>query len=316
MQAAIAIVSWNTRELLERCLRSVEGDARDGRAEVWVVDNASEDGSPEMVRESCPWATLVASRDNLGFGSAVNLVASRTNTEWIVPANSDVELTEGALSTLIATGERFPSAGIVAPQLVLPSGQTQHSVHSFPTLPFTILFNTGLADLSPTLADRLVLEGHWQADRPRFVPWAIGALLLVRRAAWEQVGGFDEGQWMYAEDLDLGWRMAQAGWGTRYEPAARVLHDASAATAQAWGEERTARWIQSTYAWMLRRRGITRTRAAALVNIAGAVWRVPLLAQAARRRGAPWSDGLREAWGWMRLHALGLASRPRLERHR
>jgi GT2 family glycosyltransferase len=315
-QVAVAIVSWNTRDLLDACLRSLQLDAEAGLVEVWVVDNASSDGSAEMVRERHPWARLVASEENLGFGAAVNLVASRTDCPWIAPANADIELTPSAMRAMLTCGGRYPGAGIIAPRLVLPDGQTQHSVYSFPTVPFTILFNTGLAGLSSSVADRLALEGSWQADRPRFVDWAIGAFLLVRRAAWDAIGGFDDQQWMYAEDLDLGWRMAQAGWSTRYEPNAKVLHHSSAATIQAWGDARRAQWMRSTYAWMWRRRGSLRTRATAIINIAGAAWRAPLLARAARRRGAPGSDGLREAWRWMRLHAQGLIRRSSLERHR
>ena len=128
----------------------------------------------------------------------------------------------GALRALVAAGERDPGAGAVAPRLVLPDGSTQHSVYRFPTVPFTAAFNAGLYRVSPRARDAMLLEGMWDPDRARVVDWAIGALLLVRRAAWDAAGGFDEGQWMYAEDLDLGWRLARAGWHTRYEPSARV----------------------------------------------------------------------------------------------
>src|SRR5260370_23961000 len=101
---AVAVVSWNTRELLDGCLRSLEGDVRDGHAEVWVVDNASSDGSADLVRERYPWATLIAADENVGFGRAVNLVAARTQTAWIAPANADVRLPPGAISTLVTTG--------------------------------------------------------------------------------------------------------------------------------------------------------------------------------------------------------------------
>jgi GT2 family glycosyltransferase len=313
---AVAVVSWNTRELLDACLRSLRDDVQDGLAEVWVVDNGSSDGSPEMVRERHPWATLVASGENLGFGPAVNLVARRTSAPWIAPANADVELTPGALRTLLAAGSCEPLIGIVAPRLVLPDGSTQHSVYSFPTVPFTLLFNAGLADLTPALADRFALEGRWDPDRPRFVDWAIGAFMIVRRAAWDAVGGFDPQQWMYAEDLDLGWRVARAGFATRYEPSAHVRHHASASAAQAWGDARRSKWMRSTYAWLWRRRGPWRTRTVALINIAGAAARAPALAIAARRRGAPAADGLREAAEWARLHAHGLAPGRVLERHR
>jgi N-acetylglucosaminyl-diphospho-decaprenol L-rhamnosyltransferase len=261
---AVAVVSWNTRDLLRDCLRSLAGQSL---AEVWVVDNASQDGSAAMVAQEFPSVRLVASERNLGFGPAVNLVAAQTAAPWIAPANADVQLRPSALRALLDAGERHPRAGILAPRLELPSGETQHSVYAFPTIPFTARFNLGF---HRRVGDRLCLEGFWDPTRERDVDWAIGAFLLVRRAAWDAAGGFDEGQWMYAEDLDLGWRAARAGWSTRYVPSARVLHHASAATTQAWGDERTLRWLRSTYAWMLRRRGLIRTRITAAINVAGA----------------------------------------------
>src|SRR5204862_7374177 len=138
---AIAVISWNTRDLLGACLTSIEPEVQAGRAEVWVVDNASTDGSAELVRRSFPWAELIALDENIGFGAAVNLAAARRGTPWIAIATADVELEAGALATLIDAGERHPDAGIVAPRLVLPDGSVQHSVYSFPTLAFTLAFN-------------------------------------------------------------------------------------------------------------------------------------------------------------------------------
>jgi N-acetylglucosaminyl-diphospho-decaprenol L-rhamnosyltransferase len=297
-EIAVAVVSWNTRDLLRECLRSLEGESL---AEVWVVDNASTDGSAQMVHDEFPWVRLEALPENLGFGPAVNLVAASTSCAWIAPANADIALRPGALRELLSAGERFPRAGVVAPRLELPSGETQHSVYAFPTLPFTALFNLGF---HRRFGDRLCLEGFWDPSREREVDWAIGAFLLVRRSAWEAAGGFDSQQWMYAEDLDLGWRVARAGFTTRYVPSARVLHHASAATTQAWGDERTERWLRSTYSWMLRRRGIVRTRAVALVNVTGAY------ARAVLRRSAYF-----RMWGGLHRRA-GFARRKKLQQHR
>ena len=291
---AVAVVSWNTRDLLRDCLRSLAGQSL---AEVWVVDNASQDGSAAMVAQEFPSVRLVASERNLGFGPAVNLVASQTTAPWIAPANADVELRPSALRALLDAGERNPRAGILAPRLELPSGETQHSVYAFPTIPFTARFNLGF---HRRVGDRLCLEGFWDPSRERDVDWAIGAFLLVRRAAWDAAGGFDQGQWMYAEDLDLCWRAARAGWSTRYVPSARVLHHASAATTQAWGDERTLRWLRSTYAWMLRRRGLIRTRVTAAINVAGAY---------ARARNPYF-----RMWGGLHRRA-GFAPRRELEGH-
>ena len=278
-QITVAIVSWNTRELLRECLASMPASV-----DVWVVDNGSSDGSADMVRAEFPGARLVASTRNLGFGGAVNHVAGSTSTPWLVVANADVRLGDGALDALLAAASRDPAAGAVAPRLVLPDGSTQHSVFAFPTVPFSLLFALGLA------GDRLCVPGRWDWRRARRVPWAIGALLLVRREAWDAAGGFDERQWMYAEDLELGWRLRSAGWATRYEPSAVVHHESAASTGAAWGWMRTERWQRATYAWVLRRRGFLALRTVALLNVLGAV--------------------VRREWGWARLHArTGLLAR-------
>lgn len=302
----VAVVSWNTRELLLRCLRSLAPEVEAGRAEVWVVDNGSTDGSAAAAREEAPWAKLLQPAANLGFGRAVNDVARRTQGDWVASANADVALAPGALEALLAAGADG-RVGAVAPRLVLPDGSTQHSVYPLPTIPFTIAFNLGLHRLSSHLGDRLCLEGSWNPERARVVPWAIGAFLLLRRSAFEEVGGFDERQWMYAEDLDLGWALHDAGWRTRYEPRARVLHCSGAATAIAFGDQRVARFTRATYSVMLRRRGLARTWIAAAINVAGAAARMAWMAPLAgvRRR---WRGPYAETRRWLAAHRQGLRS--------
>jgi N-acetylglucosaminyl-diphospho-decaprenol L-rhamnosyltransferase len=315
-EIAVVVVSWNTRPLLEGCLRSLEAGARGGRLDVCVVDNASEDGSADLVRERFPWATLVASPSNLGFGAAVNLAAERTDARWLAIANADVAVAPGALDALLAAAAADPGAGALAPRLVLPDGRTQHSVYAFPSVRSTLALALGLDRLVPRLGDRLLLVGAWDPDRPRRVPWAIGAFLLLRRDAWAAAGGFDPGQWMYAEDLELGWRLRRAGFATRYVPDARVEHRSAAATTRAWGDERTARWMWSTYAWTLRRRGRLRTRAIATISIAGALVRYVALSPLAVLAPHPWR-ARRAVWAaWARLHLAGLAPAASLRAHR
>jgi GT2 family glycosyltransferase len=289
-------VSYNTRDLLAACLESLKGD---DRLEVWVVDNGSRDGSPELVRERFPWVRLEARTDNLGFGPAVNLVAERSiGWDWLAIANADTAPEPGALDALLEAGLRDPAAGALAPRLIRPDGSTQHSLHPFWSPGFALAFNLGVQRVSRRWADTLCLEGYWDAARPRRAPWAIGAFLLLRRQAWDEAGGFDPGQWLYAEDLDLGWRLAQAGWGTRYVPEARVGHAESAATGPVWGEARTDRWMAATYDWMLRRRGVVRTRAVAAINVLGAF---------VRWHGSARPDRLAFR-RWAALHLIGLRS--------
>ena len=130
----VAVVSWNTRELLLRCLSSLARDVESGLASVWVVDNGSTDGSLEAARKAAPWAEVVNAGENLGFGRAVNRVAERTESPWIVAANADVAPEPGALATLVEAGHES-EVGCVAPRLILPNGETQHSAYPFPTIP-------------------------------------------------------------------------------------------------------------------------------------------------------------------------------------
>jgi GT2 family glycosyltransferase len=315
-EVSVAIVSWNTRDLLRRCLESFATEVDSGRCEVWVVDNASSDGSAELVRDEFPWVRLEASKENLGFGPAINLVAKRTDTPWIGVANADIALRPGAIDALLDAAEADPGAGAIAPRLILPDGSTQHSVFTFPTIRSSLVVASGVGRVVKPLGERNLLLGMFDAERGRRVPWAIAAFLLVRRDAWTEIGGFDEHQWMYAEDLDIGWRLQRAGWATRYEPRAHVEHESSASTEQAWGDGKTERWQRSTYAWMLRRMGAPRTRAVAAIQIVGQairlLWLWPL-ARIAPKRFARRRDAAR--W-WIHLHRSGLASRAKLESHR
>ena len=311
----VAVVSWNTRDLLDRCLRALRPSVDAGLAEVWVVDNASADGSPGLVRERHPWARLVEPGENLGYGRAVNLVASRTASPWLAASNADVALRPGALERLVTAGAADPRAGVVAPRLVLPDGSTQQTVWGLPTVPMTVAQNAGGRVLGRRLGARLALRGAWDPARGRRVPWAVGAFLLVRRTAWDEVGGFDPELWLSAEDLDLGWRMHRAGWATRYEPAAVADHELSAASGAVWGDDLPFHWQRCAYAWMLRRRGRARTAAIGALNVAGAG--VRLAAYAALSPVKPHLRGrLRPQAKWTLVHAYGLAPKRVLAKYR
>jgi GT2 family glycosyltransferase len=307
-KVAIAIVSWNTRELLRSCLDSMAAAFDSGIAEVWVVDNASADGSPDMVERDFPWVRLLRQSGNPGFGAAVNEVAAHTRTPWFAPSNADVELTPGALEALLEAGEVDGRTAVIAPRLKLADGSTQHSVHSFPSLRLALAHNLGLGHIAPRLGDRLCLDGFWNPDRARAVDWAHGAFLLIRRDAFDAIGGFDRRQWMYAEDLDIAWRVDRAGWTTWYEPAAVVRHRVSAAATQAFGEDRLERHVAASYAWMARRRGLTAARTYAAVNVAGCVIRWLAFSPLARVRPGRWGAASARSRRYAATHARALRS--------
>jgi GT2 family glycosyltransferase len=309
---AVAVVSWNTRELLAACLRSLASDAEAGRAEVWVVDNASSDGSPDMVEAEFPWVRLVRSAENLGFGRAVNLVSRSTRAAWVAAANSDIRLDPETLSVLIEAGSRDPAAGVVAPMLVLRDGTIQPSLQPFPTLLDAVLLRLRIYRLSRRIGRRLYLRAYRDPAEGGHIDWAAGAFLLIRREAFDRVGGFDEDQWLYAEDLDLAWRLSRSGWRTRYEPRAVVHHEESAATRAVWGEALTAKWLGATYSWMARRQGMAKVRSLAGFNVAMSMIEWIAYSLLARASSSPrWPRNKARARVAVGLHRLGL--RPREE---
>jgi GT2 family glycosyltransferase len=313
---AIAIVSYNTRTLLDECLTSLRADADAGRAEVWVVDNTSTDGSADMVESGHPWVKLVRSDVNLGYGPAVNVVAARTDTPWIACANSDLTFTSGALRALLDAGEAHPGAAAIAPRLVLPDGSTQESVQAFPSLTRSVLLASHLTSVSPAVRRRVFVPGSWDPSVAQEVPWATGAFLVLRRTAFDQVGGFDAEQWMYAEDLDLIWRLSRAGWTTRYEPRAVVHHHESAASKVAFGGQAGVvdKWVRANHAWMVRRHGLARAWATAGVEALEAGARVGAFTALARRRPDRFAPRLDEARRDLRGALSGLRSRRSLLR--
>ncbi len=189
---------------------------------------------------------------------------------------------------------------------MLADGTTQHSVHAFPSLGLALAFNSGLARAVPGLGERLALEGRWDPERPRAVDWAHGAFLLLRREAFAAAGGFDPQQWMYAEDLDLCWRLAGAGWRTRYVPAARVAHAHAAATREAFGDQLERRQMDAAAEWMERRRGRATARSYAAINAAGCALRLGVLRVAAPLSGRDLGGRRALEARYLRLHRTAM----------
>jgi GT2 family glycosyltransferase len=282
-QITAAIVSWNTRELLGRCLASLRPDAEAGLLEAVVVDNGSSDGSAEMAAAEHPWARLLRPEENLGFGGGANLGVDGATTPWLLIANADVEFAPGAVRRLLAAGEAAPEAGIVAPRLLSPDGSGQ-PIFAFPSVTRTLLDNAGLRRLPHRgVRDWIDYGCRWDPASTQWIEWAMGAALLVRRDAFEACGGFDPAQWMYAEDLDLAWRLRQAGRRTLYVGAATAEHAAGSSSGQAFDSDAGRALVtQAYYDWVLRRLGRARFWAMLALSLAGAWIRRVVLAPPAR----------------------------------
>lgn len=218
---SVLIVNWNTRRLLECCLRSILTAGEGLLREVIVVDNASTDDSVAMVRERFPRVRLVENAENEGFARANNRGVGLARGDHVLLLNTDAFLAPGALRALMELAECKPNAGLVGAQLRNPDGTFQASHTAFPTLrqEFLILSGLGRALWRPWYPSYGPDEGA-----PRMADYVEGACMLVRRAAYLAVGGFDEEYFMYAEDVDLCRALCDAGWEVWYQPAAVVTH--------------------------------------------------------------------------------------------
>jgi N-acetylglucosaminyl-diphospho-decaprenol L-rhamnosyltransferase len=190
---------------------------------VFVVDNDSRDGTAEMVRDDYPEVELVRSATNLGFAAATNLGAARGWAPHLLALNPDTEVTAGALDTVLETMRAHPEAGVVGARLLRDDGTLDHaSKRTFPT-PLSALGHFSGVGRRPGARGRLAAYRAPEVESGP-VDAVNGAFMLMRRDAFERLGGFDEGYWMYMEDLDLSYRLARAGWLSWYEPAATVTH--------------------------------------------------------------------------------------------
>jgi N-acetylglucosaminyl-diphospho-decaprenol L-rhamnosyltransferase len=219
----VVIVSYQCRELLCACLTSLQEHPPPGATRVFVVDNGSTDGTVEMVRRDFREVELIPSEQNLGFSKANNLAIRRGSGRYVLALNPDTRVTAGALEKLIAVMEEQPEIGICGCRLELEDGSFDHAAkRAFPTPLGALAHFSGLgrrANAPSSLAQYRAPEVE-----SGLVDAVNGAFMLMRRSPLEEVGLFDEGYWMYMEDLDLCYRFKQAGWLTWYEPSVTVIH--------------------------------------------------------------------------------------------
>jgi len=229
MNLSIIIVNWNTCDLLAQCLESVYANPPDCEFEVLVVDNASTDGSVQMVRERFPWVRLIENQENVGFARANNRAIQESTGCYALLLNPDTEVQPGALETLVRFMNAHPQAGAAGAQLLNPNGTLQPSCHPAPTLfrEFWRLFH-----LDVLYPYALYPMKRWSLESHREVDIVQGACMILRREALDQVGLLDEDYFIYSEEVDLCHRLRQRDWKVYWIPQAVVVHYGGQSTQQ------------------------------------------------------------------------------------
>ena len=220
MDISFVIVNWNTRDLLLQCLTSIYQTVVHMNFEVWLVDNASTDGSVAAARGAYPKIHIIENTRNLGFAAANNLGFSRMGGRYAVLINTDARLKAGAVKSLFDFMEEVPDASMACGQLLNEDGSKQNSIAPFPTL-FSLISNETLL--------RLLFPKKYPSKRKHYtaplpVDSCIGACIMVRKSAMDRVGFLDERYFFFMEETDWAYRMKLAGWKVYFVPRAEIFH--------------------------------------------------------------------------------------------
>jgi N-acetylglucosaminyl-diphospho-decaprenol L-rhamnosyltransferase len=223
-EPSVVVVNYNSGEYLERCLDSIQTAAGTATVDIVVVDNASTDRSPDAAR-SRPAVRSIRNEANRGFAAAANQGIAATSAQYVLLLNPDAEITGGMLAALVKVAEEQPRIGAIGALVRNPDGTLQPSARKVPTLGEAL----GHAFVGPFAPDnrwsRAYTMADWDRDSERPVQWVSGSAMLLRRAAFDAVGGFDEGYFMYVEDVDLCTRLRRAGWEVLFSPELEVVHE-------------------------------------------------------------------------------------------
>ena len=235
---AISIISTGELDRVEPCLRSIARQTFDGALEVTVVCNGPPDDST-AIRRVYPEANVIVNALRKGFGENHDAALARTQAEFCLALNPDVELQPTCIVEMISAMRRYPRAGMIGPLLRYPDGTPQPSARRFPRIAGTIVRRTPLRRI---FGARMRDARHYLPDPTgdRSVDWLLGACLLVRTQLWRSIGGFDpEFRPLYVEDVDLAWRIWESGWEVWQIPSAEAVHEHQAATDKVFFDRRT-----------------------------------------------------------------------------
>ena len=269
---AVVVVSYRVRELLRACLRSVRAQG-DVVAECRVLDNASGDGSADMVAAEFPEVRLERSSENLGFARANNRVMRGSRAAVFALVNPDTELPPGALAIALAEMERDPRAGVLGVSLANPDGSPQPSRFGFPSVRNQAIEAFGLQRLAAAMGVATPSAGPERPEHTGPAPWVSGACMLVTRELVERTGGLSEDFFLYGEEMEWCWRAHAAGFRVLHTTKARVLHHGGASGADQLGAT-FVRNLEGRLEFLRRHRGAWRAAVARELFALGAIMRL------------------------------------------
>jgi N-acetylglucosaminyl-diphospho-decaprenol L-rhamnosyltransferase len=249
---SVSIVNTGSRELLLACLETLPR----GGAEIVVLDNASEDGSAAAVRERFPDVRVIAQPFRAGFGANHNTVIRATTGRYVYVLNEDTTAEDWAFDRIVEYLDANPRVAALGPKLVYPDGRVQDSAWRFPT---PLVSTLGLLTVGK------VGVKQSRGDGAHSVDWVMGAALVLRREALDEVGLFDEDFFLYSEEVDLQFRLREAGWDVHYFPAATVVHHESQFSAEI-PERRINEMWRSRHRYWRKHHGVVGARVAALAT--------------------------------------------------
>lgn len=309
LDVSVVIVSWNTREVLSGCLRSIYAQTRDLSFEVIVSDNDSRDGTPQMVRRDFPQVILLENGRNLGFAAANNLGIRRARGRYVLLLNPDTLILDGAIGKTVDYADAHPKAGIVGCQVLERVGKTQRTCFAFPSPLNEFLTFSQLAKLAPRsrFLGRSQL-GWWDRDTELEVDVVSGMYLLARREAIREIGLLDEAYFVYGEEADWCYRFAKAGWSRVFMPGARIVHvDGGSKSTEQVSVKMYVQLQKSIAIFHRKNLGASAYWRLRCVYVGGLLVRLPLfIVLALTERSTRRKTQLAAEWAALKFHLLGI----------
>ena len=255
MTFSFVIVNWNVRELLEKCLLSIEKFSSHINYKIIVADNTSMDGSVAMMRERFPQINLIANTKNLGFAAGVNQGIKQARGEYIILLNPDVEIKESTLENLLEEFKSCADSGIVGGKIKNEDGSIQPSVRAFPDVLSQVLISLKLKHIFNSHAIGRYLAQNFNYEKRQEVDQVMGAFFAIRRKVIEQIGMMDERFFLWFEEVDFCKRAKDAGWKVIYTPKSEVLHLGGKSFGQISSTARQKIFNKSLRHYMLKHKG-------------------------------------------------------------